>query len=66
MVLHDTWHETCRECRALRSQVFGIDKESFTVWFKNRGRNPSKTQYAGAYTGKNGMKRARQNEMGYD
>ncbi len=28
-----------------RPQVFDIDKESFTVWFKNRGRNPSKMQH---------------------
>jgi hypothetical protein len=31
--------------------VFGIDKESFTVWFKNRGRNPSKQQGAGGSGG---------------
>ncbi len=39
-----TLPDCCRRLPLPGVQVFDIDKESFTVWFKNRGRNPSKTQ----------------------
>eukprot|EP00195_Chlamydomonas_chlamydogama_P012735 CAMPEP_0202890948 /NCGR_PEP_ID=MMETSP1392-20130828/1181_1 /ASSEMBLY_ACC=CAM_ASM_000868 /TAXON_ID=225041 /ORGANISM="Chlamydomonas chlamydogama, Strain SAG 11-48b" /LENGTH=897 /DNA_ID=CAMNT_0049574603 /DNA_START=144 /DNA_END=2837 /DNA_ORIENTATION=- len=37
-----------KEVRAAMTELFDISKESFTIWFKNRGRNPSKLPGIGA------------------